>query len=186
MRVFWFGRWVFFSVLFVLFLYLFGYSSVTTYLAKGVTIEVSTEQHHDGNVFPALTLCGIDKTSGSGWKNGKPGKPVRVQNACNGKTVEQVEDCIDEETYSLEEILVFFQPLDHPVMWKSDITSQEFGKCHTLHYPFAVGTNPSKGSVSFFLNSTLKYIVFIHDPDYFLPTGNPMAVPHVKLEFEGN
>ena len=43
--------------------------------------------------------------------------------------------------------------------------------------PLKIGTNSFKDKLQIAINANLSYLVFIHDPDYFLFNGNPKAIP---------
>ena len=70
------------------------------------------------------------------------------------------------------------------VTWDMKYMGGAFGACHTFHYPYPTGTDPVKDSVQVKFDQKLSYNVYIHDPDFFLPTPNPSSFPSIALNFE--
>ena len=66
--------------------------------------------------------------------------------------------------------------------WSSDLTVSGHGLCHTINYPENVGADPFEEVLTFFLRDNLQYKMHIHDPNYFLLTANPFAIPQISLE----
>ena len=90
-----------------------------------------------------------------------------------------------EKTYKLQE-LVEDSWLGNPraptnkklsimktIFWTPDFTLAWSGMCYTLDIEDSKGNN----LVHFFLNINLTFIVFIHDPNYYLNSNNPQTIP---------
>jgi hypothetical protein len=114
---------------------------------------------------------------------------------------EQAIECIDTNTYNLTETVE--TALEYPAgssnidnatdilnssFWINDFTYTDVGKCHTLNNSVFLGPSTWK----FIFNSNLNdyifpltgYKVFIHDPDFFIPSKNPVTVPAVYLHLK--
>ena len=50
-------------------------------------------------------------------------------------------------------------------------------RCHTMDYAEPILINLRKEGLMFNLNKNLSYLVFLHDPDFFLVTINPVTMP---------
>ena len=57
--------------------------------------------------------------------------------------------------------------------WRADFTQTWSGMCFNLHVEESEGEN----LIHLFLNTNLTFIVFIHDPEYFIYSSNPQALP---------
>ena len=59
------------------------------------------------------------------------------------------------------------------IFWTPDFTLAWSGMCYTLDIEDSKGNN----LIHFFLNINLTFIVFIHDPNYYLNSNNPQTIP---------
>ena len=123
---------LFMVVLLGLFVSLFGYESLKKYIKADITIIESVEENEVGNEIPAVTIC-ADINGEYGWKNAVMDESTNVMNRiCNTENVEQIYRCIEEKTYTLDEVvnsnLEFSIPKD---LWTSSLTNAAFGVCHT-------------------------------------------------------
>ena len=59
-------------------------------------------------------------------------------------------------------------------------------RCHTLVYTKLIGIDLREESLMFNLNKNLSYFIFLHEPDFFLLTYNPVTMPttDTTLTFE--
>ena len=57
--------------------------------------------------------------------------------------------------------------------WRADFTLTWPGMCYTLEVDDPKGNN----LVHLFLNTNRTFIIFVHDPQFFLYTYNPQAIP---------
>jgi hypothetical protein len=92
---------------------------------------------------------------------------------------------VRETTYTLPE-LVKAAWLEHPgrplgprvslmepADWRPSFTLTWPGMCFTLDREQSEGNS----AIHIFLNTNLTFIIFIHDPEFFLYTYNPQAIP---------
>ena len=70
--------------------------------------------------------------------------------------------------------------LTDPSYWYSDISAIYYGRCYTLQYPEKVGSHLDTDMMLIFLNKSLTYDVFIHDPKYYLASIMPSSYPHIR------
>ena len=50
-------------------------------------------------------------------------------------------------------------------------------RSHTLIYKKPIGIDLREESLMFNLNNNLSYFIFLHEPDFFLVTYNPVTMP---------
>ena len=171
---------VFLITLCVLFVQMFGRPSVTRFLLQEVTVKTSVEDTCHGNVLPAVTLCAVNPDTESGWRNasiktGPVGWDDFLASECNATTPAQVYDCIAERTFSRDEVVLDTRIVRggqvdsaETLVWRKDVTVTVAGNCFTLLHPKHIGTSYYTDRLDFTLNSSLKYYIFLHDPDFFL------------------
>jgi hypothetical protein len=107
----------------------------------------------------------------SGWRNGNKNSKFGyvLQHQCDKYGRSDTVNCIEETTYNLNP-----KPsLRKEAFWNADFTLTWPGMCFTLNVEESQGNN----LIHHFLNINLTLIVFFHDPDYFLYTYNPQAIP---------
>ena len=63
------------------------------------------------------------------------------------------------------------------IYWDLKYRGGFFGMCHIFHYPNPIGTDIMEDPVVIKFDQKLSYYVFIHDPNFFLPTYNPSSFP---------
>jgi hypothetical protein len=64
--------------------------------------------------------------------------------------------------------------------WTEDIGFFQAGKTFTLNNSYTVGADGPYMEI--LLKENYTYFILIHDPNFFVPTTNPITVPHVLLE----
>ena len=164
-----------------IFLVLFGIPSLEQYLNQGIFVEISTDTSPDGLVnAPAVTLCPENPDTAVGWKSGS-NVSLAVKSvydtACSRLNGEKLINCVNNFTYSLDEIMVS-KLKNKKDNVSSDITWAHHGMCHTFMKSDRIGSQTTTTHRDYpRFNSKLKYQVFIHDPDFFFPTRNPKAHP---------
>ena len=102
--------------------------------------------------------------------------------------------CVKQKTYNLSESLLTArlgvtrnsQDILDPDFWNSDMTVSEHGFCHTFDYPIKLGADPFEEVVTFILDKKLEYKVRVHDPNFFLVTANPIAIPQIPMELRSS
>ena len=73
--------------------------------------------------------------------------------------------------------LMMKQNLSSSSFWISDLTVGMAGRCYTLNYSQAIGSDIEDDTLSFNLDPKLTYRYFIHQPHFFLQTWNPLTMP---------
>ena len=127
----------------------------------------------------------------SPWKNAtatltKPYDVLRKE--CSYKSFAELMRCMEEKLYIQRDEIELTGTLasDLPgknTTWDLKYRGGAFGTCHTFHYPFPTGTNPEKDAVDIKFSEKLSFNVYIHDPDFFMPTSNPSTFPRFALTF---
>ena len=107
-----------------------------------------------------------------------------------GTNLEELKNCVEEKTFSLEETVdveyVVLAPQTpssswnykhiDPKLWNSSITSSFMGMCHTLVY-----REPIDKETSFLVTLKEDFTVFLHDPSFFLLKTDNFFVPSLTL-----
>ena len=136
-----------------------------------------------------MTVCAETPSTSTGFKLditlSISNKTTTVfEAACPGLNGDLLLDCILSATYNVDE--VFFKNLskyESSIVngsFTSDITLAEEGQCHTF-----INANPINSAAANLIlppmNASLDHRIFIHDPDFFLLSTNPRAVPGFRL-----
>jgi len=97
--------------------------------------------------------------------------------ACRRLNGENLINCVNSFTYSLDDIMVDNLKNKKDKVF-SDITWAHSGMCHTFIKADRISSKTTTSHRDYpRFNSSLKYQVFIHDPDFFFLTRNPKAHP---------
>jgi hypothetical protein len=122
----------------------------------------------------------------SGWRiRNEKTRPWNVLGyQCEGYGVNATSRCIQEQTYKLQE-LIEDAWLENPKFptnkklsvkdrkyWTPDFTLTWVGMCYNLD----IKDSKENNLIHLFLNINLTFIVFIHDPKYFLNSNNPQTI----------
>ena len=185
-------RLVSISVLFLLFIFIFGLPSLKKYQAGGLTVEHSTVRSGEGNLLPGITVCPYHAELRTAWRNATATmeKPEDIlAKECNLTTARQMLACIEEKTYSNVGQMVYGvldgrDPNTTDFSWRSVYSGGVRGTCHKLTYPHPIGTNHQKDAFVIKLNPNISYDIFLHDPVFFWPTVNPSAIPNAKISID--
>ena len=156
-------------VLLIVFLYFFGQPAITRFLKKEVVV-VETLKQTDGIPSPAITIS----------------VPAQANNhSCFDKNV-STEYCLEKaylkQSEIIQSVFVGVSPqkevnLTGQSVVREDFTFTRAGIYFTLSLPLKIGSNVLKDKVQIALNTSLSYLLFIHDPEYFLFNDNPTAIP---------
>ena len=194
----------FLIVLLILFVLMFGLPSWKKYQHVGISLEHSVEVSEEGNIFPSLTFCPYKVDPRTAWKNGTAtlADPISIlPTECNVSSAAETIECISAKTYGRNEVIRTVDIIKHIPGntgqhwttlnssgndWSSRYEGGALGVCHTLHYPHPVGTNSLTDSVTVKILPDVAYDIFIHDPDFFLPTINPSTFPFSKIKLQEN
>ena len=190
------GRFAFFIGLTVAWAVLFLIPGFKRFLAGEVGVVVSTEEAKSLPA-PAVTLCPYEYHF-QGWKNSSPVEPIIMDSyilRCkDASTTQDFVTCIENKTFNLNETLPYGashglghslnNQLMNPKFWIEDMTTAVNGRCFTLNYTAHLSTDMETDSIVFnFANSsssTMRYLVFIHQLDFFIVNWNPLAMPRIK------
>ena len=133
----------------------------------------------------------------TGWKHGwkddsEDYVPLEkiVKTFCNkSENINDTLKCINDKTFNLSEVVMNTQighvNLTGQDLWRQDISLFYYGKSFTLIRPYEIGTNWYH-SLNISFNKTQEYVVWIHDPHFFLTSTNPLTIPHILLHLQGN
>ena len=189
-------KFCFVLFLLVSFIFLMAWPSLTKFRAGGIVIEVSQIPEEKGGKLqiqelesPALTFCARNT---SYWKNATVVVDDDMVNAnCKMDTNEEVNDCIKEKTFNLDDtIKTAFHGATNPKLiksqthWRPNFGSPHLGMCHTFTYGTKLQADMVKDSLTFQLDPNLSYKVIIHDPKFFLMASNPLVFPRIWKEFK--
>ena len=138
-------------------------------------------------VPPAITVC---PWAGDfvGWK-GETELMWFLRDVCGApQTFEELQRCVAEKSYGLNETVdvegwtgvvtsdvTKIKPT-HPSHWNSTLTTTLMGMCHTMVYP-----EPIDKSSKFVLTMKDDFLIFLHDPNFFLLKSDNFFVPYLTL-----
>jgi hypothetical protein len=138
---------------------------------------------------PAITIFALNPATQAGWRNGQKWTSNGIlSKSCANRNPEQ---CVNEETYDRTEFMedAFLgyagssrSSLMNNSLWTEDLSYMDLGRSFTANFNWAGSIcNQSQDQLSLFLNKTLLYNIYIHDPDYFLVNYNPVGLPSLYL-----
>ena len=165
----------------MIFLAFFGFPSYEKYLRKE-TVTISTEELTNGFEPPALTISAVNKR-GIGWKRGSDTfASFHFEEHCSSIGISSLEECIEQDTYNLTDIVKGAQfgyanndwissPLNSSLLMRNEaLAKSSLGKYFTLKLV-------RNDEMLMFLQKDLDYLICVHDPDFFLVNMNPMGLP---------
>ena len=164
-------------VLLIVFLYFFGQPAITRFLKKEVVV-VETLKQTDGIPSPAITIS----------------VPAQAKHhSCFDKNV-LAEDCLEnaylKQSEIIKSVIVGVSPQKEVNLTgqniREDFTFTRAGIYFTLSLPLKIGSNVLKDKLQIVLNTSLSYLLFIHDPKYFLFNDNPTAIPGERRRLDTN
>ena len=157
------------------FLYFFGLPAIYRFLRNEV-IVVETSKETNGVPFPAITISVVDQ----------------IKNySCFDRNV-SVADCLEKVTLNrsnvLKSVILGWSKRQEIVIdgenMREDFTSVFPGIYFTLELPIKIGPNDHNDQLFLGLNTNLTYVVFVHDPEYFMFNLNPVAIPAATKKFQ--
>ena len=127
----------------------------------------------------------------SGWRKGNNKSEFWdvLQHQCEEYGLNDTARCIEEATYNFTDIIIDswlenpIRPtgnrpnLRNRIFWTADFTQTWPGMCFTLNIEESDGNN----EIHLFFNVNLTFIVFVHDPNFFIYSNNPEAIPMTTL-----
>ena len=102
-----------------------------------------------------------------------------MERECNYSSIENITQCLKKKLYHRKEEFSLNGKVgnDNGGDWDLNYRGGFFGMCHTFHYPDPIGTDITEDLVVIKFDQKLSYYVYIHAPDFFLPTYNPSTFP---------
>ena len=164
-------------ILLTIFLFFFGLPIIETYQKKEVMM-VEKKRNTHGIQSPAITI--------SVWSQSE--QTDSCYDLDGG-----IEKCIDEKSLGrsnlLEGALLGYDTRTEINLTKDMFTEYSShtwgGRYYTLNLPFNLGPNDLTDQLYLFLaNTSLFTTVFIHDPNFFVYTDSPDALPMEVMSFE--
>ena len=168
---------IFILTLIILFVKYFGIVSIKKYLDRGVLMKISKKSFPEGVIAPSATVCAMNPKNKTGWK-------TDFKSACAGKSDEDLEDCVNNSAYNLNDYMPEDIFTEYDLI--PDITAARFGKCFTLEITVRINSTIGKESLGMPLNNSFGYVIFIHDPGFFFLTLNPRAIPGFRKIIKPN
>ena len=108
---------------------------------------------------------------------------------CSGSN-DSIETCIRQNTYNrsqtLKDVFLGFNKRQSFSGVKEVFTEDYAGaaRYYTFNLNSTIGTDGSEDQVFLLLFPNFVYTIFIHDPDYFLYSNNPVALPTIMTQFD--
>ena len=115
------------------------------------------------------------------WKNGTESN-INVsilRKECPYSSINKLRDCVKRKLYLQKDEFSLTGKVNggDGTFWDLKYRGGFFGMCHTFHYPDPIGTDITEDLVVIKFDHKLSYYVYIHDPNFFLPTYNPSTFP---------
>ena len=161
----------------------FGLPCINRFLADEITVNEFVTKNTSLKP-PAITICPLM------WKNDSP--PIMPRghyrkNCADASGAEEFIDCVESQTHGINEVIVNAThgyssnvtaelELSDPNLWTSDMTLAMNGRCYTLNYNRQLKVDKEIDSIIINLVPA-NYYLFLHDPDFFFPTINPLTLP---------
>ena len=188
------ARLLLFVILSLSWVFLFLIPGIKRFEEKNTTFEEWTE---DASSLPppSITLCPFEKAY-QGWKNvTKPIFRNTYQQRCAGaNSSEEFLECYEQKTFNLTETFpngagqgmgsMYREVLMDPDLWLPDMTKASNGRCFTLNYTESLRADVEAGSLIFNFDPKIKYMIFIHQLDFFVFNLNPLAIPRIWLTLD--
>jgi len=186
-------RITFFGCMLAAFLLMFGLPAWRKYRDEATTLEHLTVTSENGNIMPAITVCPFRRyPNRTAWKNGIGSLEKDIakilKKECPSKSKDQFMACLKAKLYHRRDEISLKAWVRRNLAknWDLRYRGGFFGICHTFHYPDPVGTEITEDPVEIKFDQKLSYYVFIHDPNFFLPTYNPSTFPSTIMTYKEN
>ena len=169
------SRLLFQLVLFVIFLYFFGLPAVEEYMRKEVMV-VETEKDMGGIPIPAITIAVPDQLEED------------VFDRCNMS----IDKCIMARTPNASNLIESVQLGYERRMFinlTKEMLTEDFsqiwaGRYFTLNLPISIGPDDDEDQLFIVLYPQFIYQILVHDPEFFIFTDNPTAIPQMNKYFD--
>ena len=174
-RVSTWSRLIFQLVLFAIFLYFFGLPAVEEYMRKEVMV-VETEKDMGGIPIPAITIAVPDQLEED------------VFDRCNMS----LDKCIMARTPNASNLIESVQLGYERRMFinlTKEMLTEDFsqiwaGRYFTLNLPISIGPDDDEDQLFIVLYPQFIYQILVHDPEFFIFTDNPTAIPQMNKYFD--
>ena len=163
--------------LFFIFLYFFGLPAVDMYEKRDIMLVENTKFTR-GIPVPAVTIVVFEQAH---FDFG----------SCYDLKTEDGNECINANSRNWSQILkgvvVGFEEKTFLDL-TTDVVKEDFiglfGNFVTLKMNLTIGPDDKKDQIYILLNSTYKYQIIIHDPEFFIYNENPAAIPMTTTYFD--
>ena len=163
--------------LFFIFLYFFGLPAVDMYEKRDIMLVENTKFTR-GIPVPAVTIVVFEQAH---FDFG----------SCYDLKTEDRNECINANSRNWSQILkgvvVGFEEKTSLDL-TTDVVKEDFirlfGNFVTLKMNLTIGPDDKKDQIYILLNSTYKYQIIIHDPEFFIYNENPAAIPMTTTYFD--
>lgn len=93
------------------------------------------------------------------------------------------EDCVKGETFnnSAKAQQGITGDFLSPDLWTWDVSAAIDGRCFTFNFDQLLSIDISVDSLVFSLDENMTYYLFLHQPDFFILTYNPLTIPTVDM-----
>ena len=174
-----------------IFLNYFGLKSWERYQNQKVLVTQSWERP-DFLPMPSITVCPASEDTGDGFSNVSRDSRISataedksiLEYICGGLEAERLVECVEKNVLDLASIVTFegYGPSpridnntfkDFPLKeehWKMNFDYTK-GPCHIFQNNQTIGTIEKGLKIG--LNETMKHLIFVHDPRYFIKSKNP-------------
>ena len=156
--------------LLAIFLHFFGLPAVKKFFRREVML-VKTTKGTKGLPAPSISV-GLPSF-------GHPDK-------CSDSN-DSIETCIRENTYNrsqtVNDVLLGFTKRES----LREVFNEDYAgatRYYTFNLNSTIGTDGSEDQIFLLLFPDFVYTIFIHDPDYFLYSHNPVALPTIMTQFD--
>ena len=175
---------MFYLSLFIICFFEFGRPCIQKLFDNDVTVNEFVTKNTSLKP-PTITICPQK------WKNDtSPSFPVGnyMKNCKDASGANDFRNCVSNKTLDIDEVIVsatqgwngtedvIMLELSDPNLWSSDMTVTTGGRCYTLKYDQQFKVDPQTDSIVIDL-VVGDYYIFLHNPDFFLTTMNPLALP---------
>ena len=105
------------------------------------------------------------------------------------RSAQEFKNCVENRTYNLSETIESAshgflsrtaKNLSDPGFWTWDMSLPVGGRCYTLNYEANLTMDQEKDSLLFEPAFNRSINVILHEPNFFIPTLNPLTLPTVR------
>ena len=171
-------------LLFIVFLQLFGRPAFERYKNESVLVEKKVLKDKALLDSPGVTVC-VDPSE---YPEFILNFPTNFNDLCNNITkAAHAIECLENKFYNYSQMInrtIWNSQNLTMSNWDSFMSSPMHGKCFTTGKGLKLGKITAATSASMFLNTSIRYNIFIHDPKFFILSANPESVPQIFKTLE--